>query len=234
LLYLLSVRGEIDISAIGIMLANRGRAAMLTELLSGELLAAGELARRAGISPQAASNHLVQLRAGGMVNVESRGRNRIYSLAGADIAEALEALGRVAPARPVRGLRDAHRYEAIARARTCYDHLAGRLGVQITRSLIERRQLREAESGFAVTRRGERWFAEELEIDLDETRRSRRAFALSCLDLTEREPHVAGALGAALAHAFLERHYAERMRDSRALRLTSGGEAWLMANGVVL
>jgi DNA-binding transcriptional ArsR family regulator len=207
---------------------------MVIELLSGEPLAAGELARRAGISPSGASNHLKRLLAAGLVVTECEGRNHIYRLANADVAHGLEALGRVAPARPIRGLRDAHRHEAIARARTCYDHLAGRLGVQLTRALLSQRYLRQVESGFVTTCRGEGWLADELDIDVTEVRRSRRAFALGCLDLTERQPHLAGALGAAIANAVLEHRYARRIHDSRALHLTADGEAWLLANGVTL
>lgn len=207
---------------------------MLTELLGGQPLAAGELARRAGISSSGASNHLKQLLEGGLVTATASGRSRVYRLASAEVADALEALGRVAPPRKVRGLKDAQRYEAIAEARTCYDHLAGRLGVQLTRSLVTRRHLEEADGSFVVSRRGERWFARELAIDIDALRRAPRAFALQCLDLTERQPHLAGALGAALARVFLERRYARRLPGTRALGLTPDGIAWLEARGVKL
>lgn len=226
------MRHEVDIAAIGVLLADRGRAAMLTELLGGQPLAAGELARRAGISSSGASNHLKQLLEGGLVTANVDGRSRIYRLASQEVADALEALGRVAPAKKVRGLRDAQRYQAIAQARTCYDHLAGRLGVQLTRSLIAHRYLRTTDGGFAVTRHGAMWFADEFEVDVDELRHSRRAFALSCLDLTERQPHLAGALGAALTRAFLSAGYVRRLPGTRALRVTSDGMAWLASNGV--
>jgi DNA-binding transcriptional ArsR family regulator len=228
------VSREVDIAAVGALLADRGRASMLTELLGGQPLAAGELARRAGISPSGASNHLKQLLEGGLVTATASGRSRVYRLADAQVADALEALGRIAPARNVRGLKDAQRYKAIAEARTCYDHLAGRLGVQLTRSLVRRRILREADGSFTVSRRGELWFADELTIDVEPLRNARRAFALQCLDLTERQPHLAGALGAAVARAFLDRHHARRLPGTRALGLTPDGTAWLAAHGVKL
>jgi len=225
---------EIDIAAVGALLADPGRAAMLAELMGGHPLAAGELARRAALTPSGASNHLRQLRAGGLVAATADGRNRFYRLANAEVAHALEALGRVAPSLEPRGLKAAQRNEAIAQARTCYDHLAGRLGVELTRSLVARRHLRNAENGFTVGPSGARWFADELQIDVEPLRAARRAFALRCIDLTERRPHLAGALGAALAGAFLELGYGRRLSGTRALRPTSDGAAWLAANGVVV
>jgi hypothetical protein len=103
--------------------------------------------------------------------------------------------------------------------------------VQLTRSLVRRRILREADGSFTVSRRGELWFADELTIDVEPLRNARRAFAPQCLDLTERQPHLAGALGAAVARAFLDRHHARRLPGTRALGLTPDGTAWLAAHG---
>ncbi len=226
--------GTVDIAAVGTLLADRARAGILAELLGGEPLPAGELARRAGVSPSGASNHLRRLLDGGLVVARSEGRRRVYRLAGEDVAAALEALGRLAPERPPAGLRAANAREAFGRARTCYDHLAGRLGVGLTRTLLRRRVLRAADGGFAVTPRGAAWLGEELGIDVAAARDSRRAFALRCLDLTEREPHLAGALGAAVASAFLARDLARRAPHDRSLRLTQAGERWLADLGVAL
>src|SRR5581483_7674371 len=166
---------EIDIAAVGALLADPGRAAMLAELMGGHPLAAGELARRAALTPSSASNHLRQLRAGGLVAATADGRNRFYRLANAEVAHALEALGRVAPSLEPRGLKAAQRNEAIAQARTCYDHLAGRLGVELTRSLVARRHLRNAENGLTVGPSGARWFADKLQNDVKPLRPAQAA-----------------------------------------------------------
>jgi DNA-binding transcriptional ArsR family regulator len=225
---------EADLSALGALLADRSRAAILTELLGGQPLPAGELARRVGASPSGASNHLKRLLESGLVTAQPQGRARIYSLAGHDVAEALEALSRIAPPRPINGLRAADAAEALARARTCYDHLAGRLGVGLTRALVTRRVLRRHGAVYGVTRAGAEWLADELAIDVAELRRARRGFALACVDLTERRPHLAGALGTALAEAFLARGFARRVASGRALRVTDDGARWLGALGVAL
>jgi DNA-binding transcriptional ArsR family regulator len=114
-----------DIAAVGALLADDARATMVLTLLGGEALAAGELARRAGVSPSGASAHLRRLREGGLVTQQSVGRHRYFRLASPELAEALESLARVAPVRPATGFCEVERTRALKRARTCYDHLAG-------------------------------------------------------------------------------------------------------------
>jgi len=120
---------DVDIATVGAALGDRSRAAMLLALLRGEALAAGELARIAGRSPSGATAHLRALRDAGPVVAEDVGRNRFFRLADSELAEALEMLARVAPIRPARSLRQSEAGRALKRARTCYDHLAGELGV---------------------------------------------------------------------------------------------------------
>lgn len=225
--------GDVDLSTVGALLADPARAAMLSELLGGEPLPAGELARRAELSPSGASNHLKRLLEGGLVRAEADGRRRLYRLAGADVAAALEALGRIAAPPRVRSLRGAHKHAALRDARTCYDHLAGRVGVGVTERLVRLRLLQDADASYLVTRRGEAWF-HELGVDVDEVRASRRGFAPRCLDLTERRPHLAGALGAALADAVKQRGFVRPRPGSRALRLTDAGSAFFADLGVEL
>jgi hypothetical protein len=157
---------------------------------------------------------------------EAAGRQRVFRLAGPELAEALEALALVAPAVPVRGLRAAKKAGALKRARTCYDHLAGELGVAVTDALVEREILARADDGFAVTRAGRPWLAE-LGLDLDALRRARRSFARGCVDWTERRPHVAGSLGAGIAATFFVRGWVRRRPGGRAVVVTGAGAEWL-------
>src|SRR5579884_2107812 len=120
--------GDVEIAPVAALMADRARAAMLTGLMDGRPLAASELARLAGVSPPTASEHLARLLDGGLVSVLRQGRHRYYRLAGPRVAAAIEALSQVGPRVPVRGLRQSRQAAALAEARTCYDHLAGRAG----------------------------------------------------------------------------------------------------------
>jgi DNA-binding transcriptional ArsR family regulator len=215
-----------DLATIGAALADEGRAAMLLALLGGERLTAGELARCAQLSPSAASNHLRRLRELGLIVDQRAGRNRFFKLASHDFADALEALARVAPAKPVRNLRQSNASEALRNGRTCYDHLAGRLGVAVTDALVERRILTRHRDAFSVSRVGRAWLAE-LGIDVAAVARSKRSFARICIDWTEQRPHLAGALGAAITETFFDRAWLRRLPNSRAVTLTRAGEAFL-------
>src|SRR3954451_16482961 len=124
-----------DIASVAALFADRTRAAMLTALLDGRPLAAGELARAAGVTAQTASSHLARLLDGGLVTVLKQGRHRYYELTGPDVAEAIEALGRIGPPIQVRRLRQSRAAQALQAARTCYDHLAGRAGVELFAAL---------------------------------------------------------------------------------------------------
>jgi len=220
------VNGHADIASIGALLADDARATMILALLGGEAIPAGELARRAGVSPSGASAHLKRLREGGLITQESRGRHRYFRLAGSELAEALEALARIAPIRPASTFRESEGTRALKHARTCYDHLAGELGVAVADAFVERGMLRRADDAFTVTRDGSRWFTA-LGIDLDGAAASRRSFARTCLDWSERRPHVAGSLGAALADVFFARKWIRRLPGGRAVAVTPGGRAWL-------
>jgi hypothetical protein len=150
----------------------------------------------------------------------------VFRLASPELAEALEALALVAPAVPVRGLRASKEAGALKRARTCYDHLAGELGVAVTDALVEEGTLTLDGDGFAVTRRGRPWI-EELGLDLEALRRTRRSFARACVDWTERRPHVAGSLGAGIAATFFARGWVRRRPGGRAVLVTAAGADWL-------
>ena len=193
---------------------------MLITLLDGRAFAAGELARAANISPQSASMHLGQLLNGGLVNVSQQGRRRYYSVASPEVAHAIEALGVVSTTHKPKTR--AHQNE-LSYARTCYDHLAGQIAVRLAEA-FERGGFLTAvnRSAYLVTECGEELFSR-WNIDIAKLRGLHRSFARPCLDWTERRPHVAGALGAAIYQTFLEFRWIVRSSNGRVVRLTSRG-----------
>ncbi|GAA4903883.1 transcriptional regulator, ArsR family [Stackebrandtia albiflava] len=220
-----STTGEVDVAAVARLVGEPARAAMLDALLAGRALAAGELARAAGVSPATASQHLARLRDGGLIETVAAGRHRYHRLASPEVAAALEALAAVSPPKRVTTLRQSRRNDALAVARTCYDHLAGRIGVAVHRSLIESGALELMPDGYALTDTGRRTLSG-FGVDVDAAAARRRVFARPCLDFTERVPHLAGALGAALCTRTLDLGWlVRRASGDRSLRLTEAGTA---------
>jgi DNA-binding transcriptional ArsR family regulator len=211
------------LATIGELFGDRARAEMLVALLDGRARTAGELAFTANVSAQSASGHLSKLMDGGLLAVRSAGRHRYYSLAGPEVAHALEALGAIATMQPRRGAVRPRANEEMYVARTCYDHLAGRIAVELAKKLEEENAIRaRGEHDYELGRRGKEYFAR-LGIEVDRLRGSRRSFARQCVDWTERRPHIAGALGAAVCSRFLALGWIARRRDTRALRITHEG-----------
>ncbi|GAB2749363.1 winged helix-turn-helix domain-containing protein [Streptomyces bullii] len=205
------------------LIADETRAACLLALLDGRAWTAGELARHAGVAASTVSEHLGKLVAGGLLAKERQGRHRYVRLAGALVAQLVEDLAaQVAPDAAVspRSLRVASAGSAMARGRTCYDHLAGRLGIAVTDALTARGLLRQ-DTGFALTDAGLAWFAA-AGIGLD--RRGRRPLARACLDWTERRPHLAGVAGEALCRHALDTGWCVRVGSQRAVKVTAAGE----------
>ena len=199
---------------------------MMLALLGGGALPASELAFRGGVSPQAASAHLAKLVGGGLLCASAEGRHRLFRLASPDVGHALEALAAIArPARVV-ALSQSTALQRLREARSCYDHLAGRLGVGVTAGLVARGAIRLVDGEFAVTRSGERFFAA-LDVDVTEARASRRSFARACTDWTERRPHLGGSLGAGLRDRFLAAGWVQRNAQDRSLRITDAGRTEL-------
>ncbi|QQE79805.1 helix-turn-helix transcriptional regulator [Alicyclobacillus sp. SO9] len=215
-----------NIVAVASLIGDPSRAAMLMNLLGGKALPASELARAARIKPQTASSHLSKLVNGGLLVQESYGRHRYYRLANAEAAEALETLNAIAPEKPIQSLRESYEAKALHFARTCYDHVAGELGVALTDKMLELGLVVEVGKDFQVTARG----ADRIEafgIDLKEVKKTRRHFARRCLDWSERRHHMAGALGAAIANRMFELGWIARVPAGRALRVTDEGYAGL-------
>lgn len=211
-----------SLADVAALIGEPTRAAMLLALFHGEALPASELARVADLSAPATSIHLAKLAAGGLVAVRKEGRHRYYRLASSDVAHALEALGVVATAPPKVRVLTAEQ-AALRAARTCYDHLAGVAAVALAEAFERKRVLDVVDDAtYEVTSYGTRWFVEHLEIDIAELARSRRLLARRCLDWTERRPHLAGALGAAVLKRLVERRWATRLKGTRAVLLKAG------------
>jgi DNA-binding transcriptional ArsR family regulator len=218
---------DVDLAAVGALLGNPSRAAMLDALLTGRALTATELARAADVSAATASEHLAKLREGGLVEVVTQGRHRYHRLASPEVGAALESLSHIAPAKPVTTLRQSSRARSLAEARTCYDHIAGRCGVALHDGLVARHWLRPVGGGYALTDSGVEgllgWG-----VDVTNARASRRRFAQTCLDWTERREHLNGALAAAIAAALIdgpEPWFVRRADDHRGLRPTDLGRS---------
>ncbi|TSD96612.1 winged helix-turn-helix transcriptional regulator [Skermania sp. ID1734] len=236
------VRGVADVAAAAALLADETRARIVFALTDGRSLPASVLAAEAGVAASTTSEHLSRLVTGGMVTVQQSGRHRYYRLANEHVAAAVEALAVVAPAQRVRSLRDSTRAAALRRARTCYDHLAGRLGVAVTESLIdcgalERhdgvRDARRADGDpfaaqlslhpYRIGPRGAAVFGE-LGVELSNVNSRTRPLLRFCVDWSEQRHHLAGALGAALLTSMESAGWIRRNTRSRAVTLTDNGE----------
>jgi DNA-binding transcriptional ArsR family regulator len=212
-----------NISHVASLVGDPARANMLTALMSGKALTATELAHEAGVTPQTASTHLAKLESGGLVVTEKQGRHRYFQLSGEDVAEVLEGLmGLAARAGHLR-TRTGPRDPALRRARVCYDHLAGDLGVGLYDGLQAKGYITDARSGVALTAAGARSLAE-FGIDLSRLEDQRRPLCKTCLDWSERRSHLAGSLGAALLDRFYALRWARREKDSRVVTFSPAGE----------
>ncbi|MGW2702189.1 ArsR/SmtB family transcription factor [Streptomyces sp. NPDC001340] len=212
------------LAALASLVADETRAACLLALLDGRAWTAGELARHAGVAASTLSEHLGKLVGGGLLTEERQGRHRYVRLADARVAQLVEDLAAQVPAaalrHPGRTLRESSARSAMARGRTCYDHLAGRLGIAVTDALTSRGLLRQ-DNGFALTDAGVEWFGT-TGISLD--RSTRRPLARACLDWTERRPHLAGVAGAALWRHAMDAGWCVRIGSERAVKVTPSGE----------
>jgi DNA-binding transcriptional ArsR family regulator len=212
------IEAESGLAEIAALLGDRGRAAIVTTLMDGRALPAGELARVAGVSAQTASSHLAKLTASGLLAVERTGRHRYYRLAGPEVARAVEMLGTIAaPATRIRSLSASVKMQCLARARTCYDHLAGELAVQLAQLLIARSVAEE----YVITPRGEEFCRY---LGVDSALSNAGTAARTCIDWTQRVPHVSGRLGREILKVLFERGAVLRTGTPRVLRVTPEGE----------
>jgi len=216
-----SVNAHLPLATTASLIADPARAAILLALLDGRAIAAGELAQCARVSAQSASMHLAQLLQSGFVEVASQGRHRYYRIASPDVAHAVEALGVISTPRKRKPIGES---ESIRYARTCYDHLAGKLGVALA-DFLERRGLilPYTEREYAVSGDGEN-FLRQWRIDVAALRDSRRVLARRCRDWTERRYHVAGAIGSAICRRMLDIEWIKRDPGSRVVHVTTAGK----------
>jgi DNA-binding transcriptional ArsR family regulator len=224
-----------SIAEIAALVGNPARANILSVLLDGRALTATELAYIGGVSPQTTSGHLSKLTEGGLLVVHKQGRHSYFRLASPLIGQMLEGIMAVAAEGPAPRNRPRWRGdEGLRLARTCYDHLAGRLGVALADALVERGYVLLGQDGGIVTAPGETFFAD-FGIELHQHGHGKRAFCRPCLDWSERRPHLAGAVGAALARRGFELGWITRLRDTRALTISAEGRAGLAkAFGIAL
>jgi DNA-binding transcriptional ArsR family regulator len=234
--------GDADIAAVASLLADPARCKVLLALDDGRALPASVLADEAGVSRSTASSHLAKLTEAGLLRVEAHGRHRYYRLAGPQVGELLEALVRLSPPRPVRSLREGTRAARLRSARTCYDHLAGRLGVAVMAALLERGVLiggdgrydpsRDAHDSpsnpghdvrYELTGAGQE-FLTELGVVLPT---SGRPLIRYCVDWTEQRHHLAGGLGRGLLDRFISADWLARSPRNRAVTVTAAGQAVL-------
>lgn len=216
------------LSSVAALIGEPARAAMLCALLDEGERPAGELALLGAVAANAASAHLAKLVAGGLIVGRTQGRQRLFRLSGPNVARALEALLAIAPPPTIVALSQSRVVGELRAARSCYDHLAGQLGVSVTEALVARDVLVPEAQTYRLTPRGVDFFAS-LDVDLEPLRAARRHFARQCLDWSERRPHLAGSLGCALRSAFLQRGWVVRKPAGRVLRVTPAGHEWLSA-----
>jgi DNA-binding transcriptional ArsR family regulator len=215
-----------SLSEIGALMGDPGRVKILTALLDGRALTATELAYTAGVAPATASQHLAKLVAGGLLAVTRQGRNRHFRLASSEVARMLEGMMVVAgaaDAAPAARRATPRISPDLRHARTCFDHLAGQLGVGLADALVSRGMIVLGEEAGEVTGPG-RDFLEAFGVRL-EARHTRRLFCRPCLDWSERRPHLAGLLGAALCARCAELGWVRRERDSRVVTVTPAGRS---------
>lgn len=212
----------IDFASVARLLANSPRSAMMDRLMDGTAASAGELATIAGVRASTASDHLAELQAGGLIVAQRQGRAKFFTIRNQDVATALESLALICPARPVRSLRQSQEASAMALFRTCYDHLAGSIAVALLDGFHRRQWVMCHDSTYLLSRKGECELSA-AGVDLESARAERRTFMRSCLDWSERRPHLAGAVGAELARLFLAERWARRRERGRGLDLTTRG-----------
>ncbi|RWX77235.1 ArsR family transcriptional regulator [Neorhizobium lilium] len=212
-----------DIARIGMLIGDPARANMLTALMGGQALTATELAQAAGVTVQTASSHLSKLEDGGLIAQRKQGRHRYFALADAAAGTLLESIMGFAASRGHLRHRPGPKDPALRKARVCYDHLAGDYGVRMLDSFVARGAITSDGENLSVTAQGHSELAG-LGLDLSPPASNRRPLCKSCLDWSERRSHLAGTLGKALLQHFMEKGWARRGDESRAVVFTPEGE----------
>ncbi len=219
-----------NFSQMAALIGDKARAKMLWSLLDGRAYTATELANVADITKQACSHHLAKLEGANLLQSVKQGRHKYYRYANDEVAQVIESLAYLLPHPPIDSSTCHHRKSGLQYARSCYDHLAGQLGVEVTQALVHQKVLLPFPNHYQLGEQAAAFFRA-LSVDLPSLQQSSRKFAYPCLDWSERKPHLAGALGAALLDVMLARDWLRRRRNSRELILTGAGKrglgAWL-------
>lgn len=215
-----------NIAEVVSLLAEPSRATILTHLMDGRFHTASELALMTGITPQTASFHLSKLIEGRLITFEKHGRHRYYQLASTDIASLLESFLAISAPPKVRSLRQSTQVQLLREARTCYDHLAGKLGVDLTDALLANQYITTGDTEFVITPKGETFFTH-FGLDLPTLKRKRRSFSHACLDWSERRHHLGGALGQGLMNHLFDIGWIVRVPSIRAIKVTKRGTTGL-------
>lgn len=212
-----------DIARIAALIGDPARANMLNALMSGKALTATELAEEASVTIQTASSHLKQLNEGGLLELRKQGRHRYFSLANEEVAHVLESLTGLAMGTGHTRTRTGPRNAELRRARVCYNHLAGEMGIRLYDSLMAQKLLSCSQNGLSLTAGGER-FVNEFGIDLSALQQKKSPVCKECLDWSERRSHLAGSLGRAFLNQFEMLGWAKRISKTRIIRFTKMGE----------
>ena len=217
-----------DIAQLGSLIGDPARANILTALMSGKALTATELSSEAGVTVQTTSSHLKKLETAGLIRQRKQGRHRYFALADDDVGALLESMMGLAQKRGMLRTRTGPKHEALRKARVCYNHLAGDLGVHLFDQLLARGLAKEDDELVELTGPG-RQFVTDFGIDLAPLTSSRRPLCKSCLDWSSRRTHLAGSLGTAFLNKFYDLGWAKRMEGSRVIEFTPKGERSFLA-----
>jgi DNA-binding transcriptional ArsR family regulator len=216
------LEGDADIASVATLLSDETRASMLAMLANGHALPAGELARTAGVSAGTASEHLAKLTQAGWLSVEKNGRHRYYRISRPEVLQVVESLAGMATVRPVHSLHGSRVSKALRLARTCYDHLAGRVGVAVFESLQREGGIARVDGQWTV--RADAAIYRELGLPAAALRGTgRRPPVRACLDWSERRHHLAGTLGAVMLRHLGDQGWCTRAPNDRSVAVTEAG-----------
>ncbi|OCB70653.1 transcriptional regulator [Flavobacterium piscis] len=205
------------------LIGDATRASILWNLLDGRAFTATELAIAVETSAQNISMHLGKLLDADLISVEKQGRHKYYRFSNKEVAYAVEAMANLIPKPETSAKKKTENYPAIKYCRTCYDHLAGKIGVALADSLLEQKIIIEKNNTFEVTSEGEKWFSD-FGVNIGDAKKQKRIFLKPCLDWSERRYHIAGSVGTLLLNKMLEQDWIRRTKDSRVIIITAKGE----------
>lgn len=211
---------------IAALIGDPTRASIMWTLLDGKAFTATELVISANTSPQNMSMHLAKLLDAGLLCVEKQGRHKYYRFSSKEVAYVIESMASlIPPSLPQK--KNPEKHSPIKHCRTCYDHLAGKIGVAVAESLLEQKIILDSDNKFEISSEGAEWFFD-FGINLEELKKQRRLFLKPCLDWSERKNHIAGSIGASLLDKMIAEDWLRRSKDSRAIQITGKGEKELL------